>query len=75
VTITGTYTVSLTADLGRDAPDLGAAGQRKAYAWVVQNTGSGPLANLTVSATPPTGWTVTFDAATIPSLARARART
>jgi uncharacterized membrane protein len=36
---------------------------------VVQNTGSGPLSNLTVSATPPTGWTVTFDAASISDLA------
>jgi uncharacterized membrane protein len=36
---------------------------------VVQNTGSGPLANLTVSATPPTGWTVTFDSASIPAIA------
>jgi uncharacterized membrane protein len=69
VTITGTYTVSLTQTSDETLQTSAQPGSGKAYAWVVQNTGSGPLANLTVSATPPTGWTVTFDAATIPSLA------
>ena len=69
VTITGTYTVSLTQTSDETLQTSAQPGAGKAYVWVVQNTGSGPLANLTVSATPPTGWTVTFDAATIPSLA------
>ena len=69
VTITGTYTVSLTQTSDETLQTSAQPGSGKAYVWVVQNTGSGPLANLTVSATPPTGWTVTFDAATIPSLA------
>ena len=69
VTITGTYTVSLTQTSDETLQTSAQPGSGKAYVWVVQNTGSGPLANLTVSATPPTGWTVTFDAAAIPSLA------
>ena len=69
VTVTGTYTVALTQTSDETLQTSAQPGAGKAYVWVVQNTGSGPLANLTVSATPPTGWTVTFDAATIPSLA------
>lgn len=69
VTITGTYTVSLTQTSDETLQTSAQPGSGKAYIWVVQNSGSGPLGNLTVSATPPTGWTVTFDAATIPSLA------
>jgi uncharacterized membrane protein len=69
VTITGSYTLSLTQTSDETLQTSAQPGAGKAYVWVVQNTGSGPLANLTVSATPPTGWTVTFDAATIPSLA------
>ncbi len=69
VTITGSYTVSLTQTADETLQTSAQPGSGKAYVWVVQNTGSGPLANLTVSATPPTGWTATFDAATIASLA------
>ena len=69
VTITGTYTLSLSQTADETLQTSAQPGSGKTYVWVVQNSGSGPLANLTVSATPPTGWTVTFDAATIPSLA------
>ena len=69
VTITGSYSVSLAQTTDETLQTTAQAGSAKPYVWVVQNTGSGPLANLTVSATPPTGWTVTFDAATIAELA------
>jgi uncharacterized membrane protein len=69
VTITGSYSVALTQTSDETLQTSAQPGAGKAYVWVVQNTGSGPLGNITVSATPPTGWTVTFDAATIPSLA------
>ena len=69
VTITGTYTLSLSQTADETLQTSAQPGSGKTYVWVVQNSGSGPLANLTVSATPPTGWTVTFDAAAIPSLA------
>jgi uncharacterized membrane protein len=69
VTITGSYSVSLTQTSDETLQTSAQAGTGKQYVWVVQNTGSGPLSNLTVSATPPTGWTVTFDAASIPDLA------
>ena len=75
VTITGTYSVSLTQTSDETLQTSAQPGGGKAYVWVVQNTGSGPLANITVSATPPTGWTVTFDAATIPSLAPGKTQT
>ena len=69
VTITGSYSVALTQTSDETLQTSAQPGAGKAYVWVVQNTGSGPLAKITVGATPPTGWTVTFDAATIPSLA------
>ena len=69
VTITGSYSVALTQTSDETLQTSAQPGAGKAYVWVVQNTGSGPLGNITVGATPPTGWTVTFDAATIPSLA------
>jgi uncharacterized membrane protein len=69
VTITGSYSVSLTQTADETLQTSAQAGAGKPYVWVVQNTGSGPLSNLTVSATPPAGWTVTFDAASIPGLA------
>jgi uncharacterized membrane protein len=69
VTITGTYSVSLTQTTDETLQTSAQVGAGKPYVWVVQNTGSGPLTNLTVSATPPTGWTVTFDTASIASLA------
>lgn len=69
VTITGSYSVSLTQTSDETLQTSVQAGAGKPYVWVVQNTGSGPLSNLTVSATPPAGWTVTFDAASIAGLA------
>ena len=69
VTITGSYSVALTQTSDETLQTSAQPGAAKSYVWVVQNTGSGPLSGLTVSATPPSGWTVTFDAATIPSLA------
>ncbi len=68
VTITGSYSVALAQTSDETLQTSAQAGAGKPYVWVVQNTGSGPLANLSVSATPPTGWTVTFDASSIPTL-------
>lgn len=69
VTITGSYSVALTQTSDETLQTTAQAGAARPYVWVVQNTGSGPLTNLTLSATPPSGWTVTFDAASIPTLA------
>lgn len=69
VTITGSYTVTLTQTQDETLQATAQAGAGKQYVWVVQNTGSGPLNGLTISATPPTGWTVTFDTPTIATLA------
>jgi uncharacterized membrane protein len=69
VTITGSYSVELAQTPDETLQTSAQAGAGRPYVWVVQNTGSGPLANLSISATPPTGWTVTFDASSIPTLA------
>jgi uncharacterized repeat protein (TIGR01451 family) len=37
------------------------AGDETSYTILVQNTGSAPATGITMSSTPPTGWTVSFD--------------
>ncbi|MGD8633006.1 MAG: NEW3 domain-containing protein [Anaerolineales bacterium] len=37
------------------------AGDETSYTILVQNTGSAPATGITLSSTPPTGWTVSFD--------------
>ncbi len=67
VVITGTYTMSLTTPdqvLSTDAT----AGQARQLQLVVRNTGSGALSNLRLTATPASGWTVTFNPATLASV-------
>jgi uncharacterized membrane protein len=44
------------------------AGTAKAFVVVVENTGSAPLADVSVTADAPTGWTVTFNPETVGAL-------
>jgi uncharacterized repeat protein (TIGR01451 family) len=67
VQITGNVTIDLTTPDQRLSTNA-SAGSGKAFTLVVSNTGTSPAENITVSATPPTGWTVTFDLETIASL-------
>ena len=67
VIITGSCTMTLSTPdqvLSTNA----SAGQGKPFQLVVTNTGSGALSNVVVTATPATGWTVTFDPVSIPSI-------
>jgi uncharacterized membrane protein len=67
VVVTGSYSVALTTPdqvLSTNAT----AGAAKPFQVVVQNTGSGPLTNVTLSARPATGWDITFNPPTIASL-------
>jgi uncharacterized membrane protein len=67
VVVTGTYSMTLTTPdqvLSTDAT----AGQARDFQLVVHNAGSGALTNTQLTATPPSGWTVTFNPAAIPTI-------
>jgi uncharacterized membrane protein len=68
VKITGSYELSLTTEGGL-LSGHGSAGSATEQKFKVENTGTVDLANVAVSATAPTGWTVTFDKETIESIA------
>ena len=68
VTITGSYTLSLDPTQDETLAMTAQAGAVQKYTWVISNTGSGTLTGITISATPPTGWTTTFDTPTIDRL-------
>jgi len=59
VEITGQFAVSLDTSDGRQNARV-AAGAPTTLNLVIQNTGTAPITNVTVSATPPSKWTVTF---------------
>lgn len=64
VEVAGSGTLSLaTADQVLNAN--GAAGATTDVHLTVSNTGTGPLQDVTLSSTPPSGWTVTFDPKTV----------
>jgi uncharacterized repeat protein (TIGR01451 family) len=66
--ITGSPTLSLTGPDQRLSGEA-SAGQATTFPFTVTNTGSAPAQDVKMSASAPTDWTVTFDPATIPSLA------
>jgi len=69
IDITGTFT--LTLGTPNDLVSAhGPAGSGTTQQVVVKNTGTGPLTNVKLTATKPTNWDVTFDAAndTIPTI-------
>lgn len=59
VEVTGSFAMALEPSDGRLNARV-AAGTPTTLNLVIQNTGSAPLTNVTVSATPPGRWTVTF---------------
>ena len=65
VEITGSYSMTLTTPDSRLSTS-GSAGAPTTLAFEVTNTGTAPLTGVTVSATPPTGWDVTFDPESAP---------
>jgi uncharacterized repeat protein (TIGR01451 family) len=59
VTIEGTFTLNLSTP--NDVLSTTAnAGSPKELTFTVENAGTGPLTNVELSATPPTGWTLEF---------------
>lgn len=65
--VVGQPAVALTTVDGRLSGSA-TLGQSTPFTLVVRNTGSAPAENITISATPPTGWSVEFAPATIASL-------
>lgn len=68
VQITGSFDMELTTPDTRLNADV-TAGQPTQFPVVVLNTGSADLVNVAMSATPPSGWEVTWDAEVIASVA------
>ncbi len=66
--ITGQPTLSLSGPEGRLSGNA-TAGQERTFKFNVENTGSAPANNVTVSASSPQGWKVTFDPEKIPAIA------
>lgn len=64
VEITGSYDLNLTTPDGRLSANASAGGQTD-LSFVVQNDGSADVPDVTMSATAPTGWTVTFEPETV----------
>jgi uncharacterized repeat protein (TIGR01451 family) len=68
VEITGNVVLTLAPPTGQPLSTNASAGGEKQFTLVVSNTGTSPAENITMSSTPPTGWTVTFDQDTIAEL-------
>ena len=67
VEITGSYSMTLsTPDQNLSA--RGPAGSATEDTFTITNTGTAPLTGVTMSATPPTNWTVDFDPKTVDSI-------
>ncbi len=64
VTITGTYSMTLSTPTGNLSASA-YAGEKATVAMVVTNTGNAPLENVALSGTGSTDWTVEFDKDTI----------
>ena len=67
IEVTGSYSMTLSTpnDL---LSASGSAGSATTQAFVITNTGTAPLTEVTLTATPPTKWEVTTDPGTIPSI-------
>ena len=64
VEVTGSYKLALTTPDGRLSANA-AAGSQTDLSLVVQNTGTADVPDAKLSATTPTGWTVTFEPETV----------
>jgi len=68
VRITGSYAMTLSTP-GDLLSAAGSAGSPTTMTFEITNTGTAPLTGVEVTATPPTGWDVTFDPETLATLA------
>jgi uncharacterized membrane protein len=64
VDLTGSYSMTLTTPGGLLSAH-GGAGSATQQQFILTNTGTATIDNVKVAATPPTGWTVTFDQDTV----------
>jgi uncharacterized repeat protein (TIGR01451 family) len=67
VEITGSYSFTMTSPDGR-LNTSATAGSTTTYQVVLTNTGSADLQNVALTATPPSGWTTTWDTPTITTI-------
>ena len=67
VTITGSFLLELTT-ANEVLSTTANAGSQTDVELVVTNTGTGPITAVTPTALPPTGWTVTFEPETVPTI-------
>jgi len=67
VQITGSYSFSMSSTDGR-LNTSATAGQVTTYQVQLTNTGSADLVNVALTASPPTGWTATWDTPTIDTI-------
>ncbi len=69
VEITGSYGITLATSDGNLQTNV-TAGADSALPFIVTNTGTAPLTNVSLTASgQPTGWNVTYDTDTVPSIA------
>ncbi len=68
VEITGSFSMTLDKTDGRLNARV-SSGAPTVLNLVLENTGTAPLTGVNLTATPPTGWTVTFDSDTIEQIA------
>jgi uncharacterized membrane protein len=68
IDITGSFSMSMSTP-GDVLSGHGSAGSATTQTLEIKNTGTGNLTGVKVTATPPSGWTVTFDPATIDTVA------
>jgi len=67
VEITGSYSIDF--GIGQILSARGPSGSVTEHTFTIRNTGTAPLTNVRMSATPPGDWTVKFDPTTIDSIA------
>ncbi|HEY2917129.1 MAG TPA: NEW3 domain-containing protein [Candidatus Limnocylindrales bacterium] len=68
VEITGSYSMSMSTP-NQVLSNHGSAGHSTTQQLTLTNGGTAPITNVTLTATPPTNWKVTFDQPTIASIA------
>ena len=68
IQVTGSYSMTLSTPNGVLSAG-GSAGAPTTQSFDITNTGTAPLTEVTLTATPPTGWEVTFDPESLAALA------
>jgi uncharacterized repeat protein (TIGR01451 family) len=68
VEITGSYSLVVATVDGAPLNGRGNAGSATPFTFTVTNTGTAAVTNVNVTGSAPSGWDVTFDKATIPSI-------